>query len=289
VILGTDRVRSKGFALALLATAQLILALDYSIVNVALPEIGPSLGFTGARVQWVISAYALTYGGFLLLGGRAADLLGRRRVWIGALVVFGLASVAGGLAVEPVLLVASRALQGAAGAFLFPATLALVDSTFAEGPERTRAIAVWGSAGASGLALGVLAGGVLTGLFSWRAVFFVNVPIAIALVALAPTFLQGQTRSPSRRRFDLPGAFLVTAGTMAIVFALVEAPTAGWVSVIALDRAPPGLPSSSPSSSWSSDPTHRSSPYDSSGFAPFGPASSSPPPGCLRSGCSSTS
>ena len=143
VIVRTDRVRSKGLALVLLATAQLILALDYSIVNVALPDIGPSLGFTAGRVQWVISAYALTYGGFLLLGGRTVDLVGARRVWVGALVVFGIASTAGGLAVEPVLLVASRALQGAAGAFLFPATLALVDSTFAEGPERTRAISVW--------------------------------------------------------------------------------------------------------------------------------------------------
>jgi EmrB/QacA subfamily drug resistance transporter len=240
-IVRTERARSKGVALALLATAQLILALDYSIVNVALPDIGRSLGFTHGRVQWVISAFALTYGGFLLLGGRAADLLGRRRVWVGAIVVFGLASIAGGLAVEPVLLVTSRALQGAAGAFLFPATLALVDSTFAEGPERTRAIAVWGSAGASGLALGVLAGGVLTGLFSWRAVFFVNVPIALALVALAPIVLPRQTQLPARERFDLPGAFLVTAGTMAIVVGLVEAPSTGWLSVAAVGSGAAGL------------------------------------------------
>jgi EmrB/QacA subfamily drug resistance transporter len=239
--LGTGRTQSKGFALALLATAQLILALDYSIVNVALPDIGRSLGFTGGRVQWVISAYALTYGGFLLLGGRAADLLGRRRVWIGALAAFGLASMAGGLAVEPVLLVTSRLLQGAAAAFLFPATLALVDSIFAEGPERTRAIAVWGSAGASGLALGVLAGGVLTAAFGWRAVFFVNVPIAVALVALGRVVLRRQARLPARERFDLPGAFLVTAGTMAIVFALVEAPTAGWLSAVAVGSAAVGL------------------------------------------------
>jgi EmrB/QacA subfamily drug resistance transporter len=241
MIVRPDRARSKGVALALLATAQLILALDYSIVNVALPDIGRTLGFTGGRVQWVISAYALTFGGFLLLGGRTADLLGRRRVWIGALVVFALASMAGGLAVDPVLLVTSRALQGAAGAFLFPATLALVNSTFAEGTERTRAVAVWGSAGASGLALGVLAGGVLTGLFGWRAVFFVNVPIAVALVAFAPIVLPRQGRRSSRERFDLPGAFLVTAGAMAIVFALVEAPTAGWLSGIAVGSAAVGL------------------------------------------------
>ena len=241
MIAGADRARSKGAALAVLATAQLILALDYSIVNVALPDIGRSLGFTGGRVQWVISAYALTFGGFLLLGGRTADLLGRRRVWIGALVVFGLASMAGGLALDPILLVASRALQGAAGAFLFPATLALVNSTFAEGAERTRAIAVWGSAGASGLAVGVLAGGVLTGLFSWRAVFFVNVPIALALVALGPIVLQRQSGRRPHGRFDLPGAFLVTVGTMAIVFALVEAPAAGWLSGIAVGSAALGL------------------------------------------------
>jgi EmrB/QacA subfamily drug resistance transporter len=234
-------VRSTGVALALLATAQLILSLDWSIVNVALPDIGRSLGFTGGRVQWVISAYALTFGGFLLLGGRTADLLGRRRVWIGALAVFGVASMAGGLAQEPALLVTSRALQGVGAAVLFPATLALVNSTFAEGPARTRAITVWGSAGASGLALGVLAGGVLTSLFGWRAVFFVNVPIVLALVALAPIALPKQARRPTREGFDLPGAFLVTAGTMAIVFALVEAPTAGWLSVIAVGSAAVGL------------------------------------------------
>lgn len=209
-------------------------------------------------------------------------------MWVGALVVFGIASTAGGLAVEPVLLVASRALQGAAGAFLFPATLALVDSTFAEGPERTRAISVWGSAGASGLALGVLAGGVFTGLFTWRAVFFVNVPIAIVLVALARRFLPGQARR-SGGRFDLPGAFLVTAGTMAIVFGLVEAPTAGWLSPIAVGSAVVGSPSSPRSSSWSSEPSHRWSPSDSSGLGPSEPASSSPRRGCRRSGCSSIS
>jgi MFS family permease len=137
--------------------------------------------------------------------------------------------------------VSSRALQGAAGAFLFPSTLALVDATFADGPERTRAIAVWGSAGASGLALGVLAGGVLTGLFSWRAVFFVNVPIVAALVAFAPIVLQRQPRPATRARFDLPGAFLVTAGTLAIVFALVEGPSAGWLSLVAVGPAAAGV------------------------------------------------
>jgi len=167
--------RSKAAALAVLATAQLVIALDYSIVNVALPDIGRALGFANGTVQWVISAYALTFGGFLLLGGRAADLLGRRRMFMAALGLFGVASLAGGL---------------------------------------TRAIAVWGSAGAGGLSLGVLAGGVLTGLFGWPAVFFVNVPIVAALLALAPLVLPAGRPSSAARRFDLPGALLVTLGAM---------------------------------------------------------------------------
>src|SRR6266511_2754857 len=160
----SGRASSKAAALAVLATAQLVIALDYSIVNVALPDIGRSLGFTGGTVQWVISAYTLTFGGFLLLGGRAADLLGRRRMFMAALSLFGLASLAGGLAQHAGLLIAARAVQGIGGAVLFPATLSLVNTTFEEGRERNRAIAVWGSAGAGGLSLGVLAGGVLTGL-----------------------------------------------------------------------------------------------------------------------------
>ena len=168
---------SKGVALAVLATAQLVIALDYSIVNMALPDIGRSLGFSGGTVQWVISAYALTFGGLLLLGGRAADLLGRRRMFMAALGLFGVASLAGGLTRHGDLLIACRLVQGIGGALLFPATLSLVNTIFDEGRERTRAIAVWGSAGASGLSLGVLAGGVLTGLFGWPSVFFVNIPI----------------------------------------------------------------------------------------------------------------
>ena len=192
-------------------------------------------------MQWVISAYALTFGGFLLLGGRAADLLGRRRMFMAALALFGVASLAGGLTRHGGLLLASRAVQGIGGALLFPATLSLVNSIFGEGRQRTRAIAVWGSAGAGGLSLGVLAGGVLTGLFGWPAVFFVNVPIAAALLLLAPLVLPDGRSSSGARRFDLPGALLVTLGTMVIVDTLVQAPMFGWGSPRTLLEAAAGL------------------------------------------------
>jgi MFS family permease len=208
----TARAGSKVAALAVLATAQLVIALDYSIVNVALPDIGRSLHFPGGAVQWVISAYTLTFGGFLLLGGRAADLLGRRRTFMAALGLFGVASLAGGLAHHVGVLVAARAAQGVGGALLFPSTLSLVNTTFEQGRERTRAISVWGSAGAAGLSLGVLAGAVLTGLFGWQAVFYVNVPVTAALLLLAPVVLPGREPTATARRFDLPGALLVTLG-----------------------------------------------------------------------------
>jgi EmrB/QacA subfamily drug resistance transporter len=226
----TARAGSKVAALAVLATAQLVIALDYSIVNVALPDIGRSLHFPGGTVQWVISAYTLTFGGFLLLGGRAADLLGRRRTFMAALGLFGVASLAGGLAHHVGVLVAARAVQGVGGALLFPSTLSLVNTTFEQGRERTRAISVWGSAGAAGLSLGVLAGAVLTGLFGWQAVFYVNVPVTAALLLLAPVVLPGREPTATARRFDLPGALLVTLGAMAIVDSLISAPTQGWTS-----------------------------------------------------------
>ncbi len=238
---GMKAHRANAAALAVLATAQLVIALDYSIVNVALPDIGRALGFANGTVQWVISAYTLTFGGFLLLGGRAADLLGRRRVFMAALGLFGVASLAGGLAHHGGLLVASRAVQGIGGALLFPATLSLVNTIFDQGRQRTRAIAVWGSAGAGGLSVGVLAGGVLTGVFGWPAVFFVNVPIVAALLVLAPLLLPAGRPSSAARRFDLPGALLVTLGAMAIVDALVQAPTVGWGSLRTLLETAAGL------------------------------------------------
>ncbi|KAB2346621.1 MFS transporter [Actinomadura rudentiformis] len=208
--------------------AQLIYALDLNIVFVALPEIGADLGFPGQTQQLVVSAYVVFAGGFLLLGGRAADLLGRRRMFVLALAVYAVSSLAGGLAGDPVVIVAARAVQGIGGALLLPATLSLINNLFAEGPGRNRALAIWGGAGASGLTIGALLGGVLTENFGWPAVFYVNVPLA-GLVALAALFVI--PRDPSRgerRRFDLPGGLSVTIGATSLVFALVEGPELGW-------------------------------------------------------------
>jgi EmrB/QacA subfamily drug resistance transporter len=217
-----------GWTLALLALAQLIYALDLNIVFVALPEIGSDLGFPGQTQQLVVSAYVVFAGGFLLFGGRAADLLGRRRIFVLALTLYAVSSLAGGLAGNPAVIIAARAVQGIGGALLLPSTLSLINTLFPEGPRRNRALAVWGGAGASGLTIGALLGGVLTENFGWPAVFYVNVPLA-GLVALAALFVI--PRDPARterRRFDLPGALTVTAGATLLVFGLVEGPELGW-------------------------------------------------------------
>jgi EmrB/QacA subfamily drug resistance transporter len=217
-----------GWTLALLALAQLIYALDLNIVFVALPEIGSDLGFPGQTQQLVVSAYVVFAGGFLLFGGRAADLMGRRRIFVLALALYAVSSLAGGLAGDPLVIIAARAVQGIGGALLLPSTLSLINTLFPEGPRRNRALAVWGGAGASGLTIGALLGGVLTENFGWPAVFFVNVPLA-GLVALAALFVI--PRDPARterRRFDLPGALTVTAGATLLVFGLVEGPELGW-------------------------------------------------------------
>ncbi|QWF85230.1 MFS transporter [Amycolatopsis sp. CA-230715] len=219
-----------GLSLALLALAQLIFSLDLNIVFVALPDIGAELGFTGQTQQWVVSAYVVFAGGFLLFGGRAADLLGRRRVFVVALTVYALSSLAGGLAWHPVVIVAARAVQGIGGALLLPSTLSLITTLFEEGPRRNRALAVWGGAGASGLTVGALLGGVLTEAFGWPAVFFVNVPLAglVALAALA--VIPRDEAVTERRRFDLPGAFTATGGSCLLVFVLVQGPEIGWTA-----------------------------------------------------------
>ncbi|GAB2584844.1 MFS transporter [Streptomyces capparidis] len=220
--------RRLGWTLALLALAQLIYGLDLNIVFVALPEIGSDLGFPGQTQQAVVSAYVVAAGGFLLFGGRAADLLGRRRMFVLALSLYAVSSLAGGLAGHPAVIVVARAFQGIGGALLLPSTLSLINTLFEEGPRRNRALAVWGGAGASGLTLGALLGGVLTESFGWPSVFFVNVPLA-GLVALAALFVI--PRDPARterRKFDLPGALSVTGGATLLVFALVEGPELGW-------------------------------------------------------------
>ena len=227
-----DRPRAdrRTAALALLAFAMLIVSLDQYIVVVALPEIGRELGYSAQTLQSVISAYAVASAGFLLLGGRAADLLGRRRVFVVGLALYTGASVGGGLASEPEYLLVARAVQGLGGALVFPATLSLVNTMFAEGRERNRAVAVWGGAGAAGLVIGVLLGGVLTQAFGWEAVFFVNVPLASLAIALAFALIPADGRRERERRFDLPGALTATTGITLLVFALVEGPRLGWGS-----------------------------------------------------------
>ncbi|MER5435058.1 MFS transporter [Streptomyces sp. NPDC002588] len=222
--------RGTGLLLALLAFAQFISAIDYNIVYVAVPEIGREVGFDAHSLQWVVSGYAVAFGGFLLLGGRAADLLGQRRMFATALTLYGLSSLAGGLATDPGLLVAARAVQGLGGALLLPATLSLIATTFTEGTARNRALAIWGAAGAVGLALGSLLGGILTNYLGWEAVFYVNVPLALGASAAAFAIIPKDARRERGRSFDLTGSLTATVGFTALVFAVVQGPEAGWTS-----------------------------------------------------------
>ena len=215
--------RSLGLALIVIATAQLMVVLDASIVNVALPHIQRALGFSGTGLEWVVNAYALTFGGLLLLGGRAGDLLGRRKVFIAGIILFSAASLAGGFATTQAWLLTARAAQGAGAAIIAPTALSLVTATFAEGQPRNRAMAVYAAMSVIGGVVGLIAGGLLTAYASWRWVLFVNVPIGIAVAAAAPRVL-GDT--PGRRgRFDLPGAITCTAGLAALVYGLSNAAT----------------------------------------------------------------
>jgi EmrB/QacA subfamily drug resistance transporter len=219
----------------------LIVSLDQYIVVVALPEIGRGLGYSAHTLQAVISAYAVASAGFLLLGGRASDLLGRRRVLVSGLALYAGGSLAGGLAPAPEVLLVARAVQGLGGALVFPATLALINTTFAEGSERNRAVAVWGGAGAAGLVVGVVLGGVLTQLFGWEAVFFVNVPLALLALLLAFAMISADRERELDRKFDLPGALSTTLGVTLLVFALVQGPNLGWGSPGVLSSAAGGL------------------------------------------------
>ena len=222
--------RRPGLILAALALAQLIIALDYSIVFVALPDIGSGVGFSDQQLQWVIGAYAVAFGGFLLLGGRMADLLGRRRMFLVGLALYAASSVAGGLAGTPGVLVAARAVQGIGGAFLAPATLSLLTTTFEEGKERNRALGVWGGTGSSGMVVGSLLGGVLTQAFGWAAIFYVNVPLAVGVALLGLRVIPADPPSERRQGFDLPGGITVTVGALLLVFGLVQGPESGWAS-----------------------------------------------------------
>jgi EmrB/QacA subfamily drug resistance transporter len=236
----TDTGKSKGLALLLLASAQFIVVLDASIVNVALPSIGRDLTFAQDDLSWVINAYTLTFGGFLLLGGRLADLLGRRRIFIAGAGLFAVASLLGGLAESELQLIAARALQGMGAALISPAALSIVTTTFAEGAERNKALGVWGAVAGSGGAVGVLLGGVLTETLGWEWVLFVNVPIALAAALLAPRLLD-ESGDDSAVNFDIPGAVSVTAGLAILVYVLVDAEQAGWGSTQTLVLLPLAL------------------------------------------------
>jgi MFS family permease len=227
--------------LALLSLAMLIVSLDQYIVVVALPEIAVDLGYSPQSLQVVISAYAIASSGFLLFGGRAADLLGPRRVLVAGLLLYAVASAAGGMATTPLVQLAGRALQGLGGALVFPSTLTIINTTFAEGRERNRALSVWGGAGAAGLVIGVLLGGALTHAFGWPAVFFVNVPLAGTAIVLAFVLIGADRAREAGRRFDLPGALSVTAAVTLLVFALVRGPDEGWSAPGIVTAAVAGL------------------------------------------------
>jgi EmrB/QacA subfamily drug resistance transporter len=216
--------------LAVVATAFFMTILDVSIVNVALPSIAKDLHFSRENLQWVITAYAIAFGGFLLLGGRAADLLGRRRVFMVGVVIFTVASLVCGLAQSEGMLIASRAVQGFGGAIISPAALSIVTTTFEEGADRNKALGVWGALGGSGAAVGVLLGGILTSYLSWRWIFFVNVPVGALVFLLTPRIVPESRREVEERHYDALGAVLVSSGLALLVYAIAEAPNVGWGS-----------------------------------------------------------
>ncbi len=226
----TGTRRHQGLRLALILLAAFMVVLDFSIVNVALPSIERELGMTAAAVQWVITGYAIAFAGLLILGGRAADMLGRRRMFMVGLLAFTAASLSGGLAHDPALLIASRVVQGAGAALVAPAALSLITTSFADGGERTRALGMYGATASIGFVAGQVLGGVLVQVTSWRAVFLVNVPIGLLAVALAPRLLADSRGPKNGRRLDARGALLITAAMAALVFAVSQAAVSGWLS-----------------------------------------------------------
>ncbi|HEY0806115.1 MAG TPA: MFS transporter [Pseudonocardiaceae bacterium] len=221
----TGRAR-PGLVLAILVTCQLMLAIDVTVMNVALPRIRADLGFSATGLSWVINAYTLIFGGLLLLGGRAGDLFGRRRMFIGGVVLFTIASLAGGLATSAGWLLAARIAQGLGAAAAGPSTLALITTTFTEPTRRIRALAIFSSMTVGGFAIGLILGGLLTQWTSWRAVLFINVPVGIAVALLASRFLGTPARNHGR--LDLPGAVTATAGVGALVYGFIRAASVGW-------------------------------------------------------------
>lgn len=223
-----EKVKHKGLALAVLAAAQFMVVLDATIVNVALPAIQKALGFsTDAELQWIVTAYALVFGGFLLLGGRLADLFGRRKVFTAGIIAFALASLFAGISQNPEQIIIFRALQGLGGALLAPASLSLILTIFAEGPERNKAFGIFGMVSAGGGAVGLLLGGLLTQYVDWRWIFFINVPIAALLVAATMKYVPKSVPA-EKQRVDYVGALTITGGLIALVYALAKAPEIGW-------------------------------------------------------------
>ena len=221
--------RRKWLALALLSTVQFMVVLDIAIVNVALPSIKLDLGFSQENLQWVISAYALFFGGFLLLGGRMADLLGRRRIFLVGITLFTVSSFLAGLAWSETSLIGARAFQGLGAAIISPAALSILSTTFSEGRERNIALGVWGAVGGFGAAAGVLLGGVLTDALSWQWIFRVNVPVGVAAFILTPLLLN-ESRDAHVKTFDIPGAVFVTGGLSSLVYAITQAGQDGWLA-----------------------------------------------------------
>jgi EmrB/QacA subfamily drug resistance transporter len=244
--------RRQPLQLALILVAAFMVVLDFSIVNVALPSIERQLGMPADAVQWIVTGYAISFGGLLILGGRAADLLGRRRMFVIGLVAFALASLAGGLAQDPVLLIAARVVQGAGAAIVAPAALSLITTGFPEGAERTRAIGLYGAVSSVGFVAGQVLGGVLVQFTSWRAVFLVNVPVGLIAAALAPSVLghahkhahrhankeaKAARRHAARPRLDVGGAALITGAVTLVVFAVSQGVVLGWTSPLVIAAA----------------------------------------------------
>jgi EmrB/QacA subfamily drug resistance transporter len=226
--------RNKWVVLVLVCLAQFMVILDATIVNVALPSIQTDLKLSEANLQWIVNAYTLVFGGFLLLGGRAGDLIGRKRLFLAGLVVFTVASLLNGLAVNEGMLIATRALQGLGAAFVSPAALSIISTTFAEGRDRARALGVWAAIAIGGAAVGLILGGLLTQLLSWPWIFFVNVPVGIVTFILSLRLIPESRDEHAERAFDVAGAVSVTGGLMSLVYAIVKSETAGWGSPITI-------------------------------------------------------
>src|SRR3954469_8424335 len=216
--------------LVLICFAQFMVVLDATVVNVALPSIQKDLGMTEANLQWVVNAYTLVFGGFLLLGGRAGDLLGRKRLFLGGVIVFTTASLLDGLSTSSGMLIGARALQGLGAAFISPAALAIISTTFKEGSDRAKALGVWAAIAIGGSAIGLVLGGALTQAFSWPWIFFINVPVGIVVFFLSTQLVPESKDEAMHRSFDVPGAVTVTGGLMALVYAIVQTEQKGWGS-----------------------------------------------------------